>query len=188
MIETIGYQQVSPLVRACAVNADSSAFTAKTAGTTARPSGNLVFDLSPILGANGGFRARCRLFPIAGSPAASNDTFALRVWGWNRVNDPALPALYVPSILLEIACTVGAMTGVAGSAVLDTELFVDTITLTTEEKVGTVGQTTVLSPANDTPAFAEFRLHGAELLEFDFDQTLNSPTMNALLQFLGGEK
>ena len=186
MTPTIGYQLTDPGVRALAANANTSAFTAKTAATTTRPSGNLVYDLGGILGAGGGFRARCKLTPFGAGSA--NDTFSLRVYGWSRVVSADKPDLYWPQILLEIACTLGAMTGVAGGPVLDTELFVDTITVVTEEKVGTVGQTTVMSPANDTPAFAEFRLHGAELLEFDFDQTLNSPTMNALLQFLGGEK
>lgn len=193
MVETIGYQLVSPLVRACPVNANTSAFTAKTAGTTTRPAGNLVFDLAPILGAGGGFRARCRLFPIG--VGSNDDAFSLRVWGWSRfdfgASGSAAP-VWVPAELLEVSCTLGSFAGVAGGLVAATELFADTITMVKEPTLAAdvtpAGTTEIMSPANDTPAWVEFRLRGVELLEFDFDQTTNTPTMNALLQFLGGEK
>jgi len=191
MTPTIGYQLTAPLVRACPANAATSAFTAKTAATTTRPSGNLVYDLAPVLGAGAGFRARVRVFPIG--VGAANDAFSLRVWGWSRIGSGDAPGtLWVPAELGEYACTLGAFTGVAGSPVLATELFADTITVvkepTTVADTTNGGTTEIMSPVNDQPAWLELRLRGVELLEFDFDQTTNTPTMNCLLQFLGGEK
>lgn len=185
-------QLTAPLVRACATNANSSGFTAKTAGVTTKPSGNLVY---PIADPGYSFRSRVRVFPIG--IGADGDAFSIRVWGWNRCgsgNDVG-GIIWIPSILGEFTCTLSTFVGVAGSPVLNTERFADTLGLvakigepTTTANTTRDGLTELYSPENNTPAWVEFSLRGAELLEFDFDQTTNTPTMNALLQFLGGPK
>lgn len=175
-----------PLVKALAVNATTSAFTAKTAAVLTRPSGNLVTDLTAGV-PSGKVPARLRLFPYAA--AASNDTFAMRVWGWSRVG----ATTYVPAILGDFTCTVGAFTGCTGGDVLSTELFVDTIAIvaatgeaTTTANTTRDGTAVLYSPANDTPGYVEVPVRGCELVEFDFDQTLNTPAMNCLIGFLEG--
>ena len=179
-------QLTSPLVRACAANATSSAFTAKTAATLTKPSGNLVF---PIAEPGYSFRSRVRIYPIG--LGASNDAYSMRVYGWSRIGSGASPnTLWIPALLGEFGVVLGAFVGVASSPVLATEQFADTITIVSEPTVAALttndGTTEVFSPTNDTPAWLELRLRGSELLEFDFDYTTNTPGMNALLQFLGG--
>lgn len=192
-------QLTAPLVRACATNASSTGFTAKTAGVTTKPSGNLVYPVAEI---GYEFRSRMRLWPIG--VGSENDAFSIRIWGWNRSGsgNGAGGIIWLASILGEFSCTLGKYVGVANSPVLATERFADTITVVSEpttrdgeltpstdaETFTTQGTTEIFSPANDTPGWVELRLRGAELLEFDFDQTTGTPTMNALLQFLGGPK
>lgn len=178
--------------KAVATNANTSAFTAKTALRTTEPSGNLVFRLADEFG--GLVPSHARIFPYG--LGSDNDAFSLRVWGWTRygtVTDASAGTsrqFWLPSMFLEISATISAFVGVAGYAVLNTERFADTITVVAtvgEPKVvagaSTNGIVIVYSPVNDTPAWVETPLWGAELLEFDFDQTTNTPTMNAMLHF-----
>lgn len=188
----IGHQMTSPLVRALATNASSTGFTAKTAGVTTKPSGNLVY---PIADPGYAFRSRVRIFPIG--LGSDNDVFSLRVWGWSRCGSGNGEAgiIWIPAMLGEFACTISTFVGVAGSPVLATERFADTISIvatvgepTLTADVTRTGTTELYSPANDTPAWVELRLRGIELLEFDFDQTTGTPSCNCLLQFLGGSE
>lgn len=174
------------MAKAMATNANTSAFTAKTALVKTRPSGNLVTELAPTSG--GKVPARVRIFPYG--LGSNNDAFSMRVWGWTQLGPTSAP-LWLPAALGEFACTISAFSGVAGGNVLNTELFADTITVvatvgepTITADVTRAGTAVVFSPANDTPAWVEISLRGIELLEFDWDQTTNTPTMNALLQFL----
>lgn len=177
-------QMVSDLRKALATNATTASFTIPAA-TVTRPSGNLVLDLNATPGQTQ--NGRVKLFPYG--LGSANDAFSMRLWGWHHVgNDSAGNILWVPSLLVELACTVGAATGVANSPVLNTELFCDTITVVSEPSrtadVTRAGETVVYSPANDSVAWAAVMLHGAELLQWDFDQTTNTPTMNCLYAFL----
>lgn len=186
MTETIGYQLTTPLVRACPVNANTSAFTAKTAGVLVEPTGNLVYQIADP---GYGFRGRVRIFPIG--MGSDEDAFSFRIWGWTRIGSGVSPGtLWIPGELGEYGAVLGTFAGVTASPVLNTELFADTITVVKEPvttaDVTNAGTTEIMSPANNTPAWIELRLHGVEKLEFDFDQTTNTPTMNLLLQFLGG--
>lgn len=114
---------------------------------------------------------------------SSNDGFSMRVLGWKRIRSGTLFDLWVPVKLLEVACLLGASTGVAGSPVLNTELLCDTITIVSGS--GNAGVSVdVLDPADDTIAHFVMALKGFSKLEFTFDQTTNTPTMNALISEL----
>jgi hypothetical protein len=123
---------------------------------------------------------------------ASNDAFSMRVLGWNVIGDaqPQSLPLWVSQPLIEVACTVGAAAGVVGSPVLATELFVDTIAPvalkqpTITSVAGTEGKTFFYSPADDTAAYIDVPLMGSELIQFLWDQTTNTPEMNALIRWL----
>lgn len=186
MSSKIGHQLTAPLVRACVTNANTSSFTAKTAAVIVEPSGNLVY---PIAEPGFEFRGRVRIFPIG--LGANNDAYSFRVWGWSRIGSGVSPGtLWVPAELGEYSCILGNFIGVALSPVLATEFFADTVAVVKEPvttaDVTNAGTTEIFSPANDTPGWIELRLRGVEKLEFDFDQTTNTPTCNLLLQFLGG--
>lgn len=170
-----------------AANATSANFTAKTAMRTAEPTGNLVIRLSDVFG--GVVPSHARFFPYG--LGSDNDVFSLRLWGWTRYHTVTTKVLYLPTMLMEVSCTVSTFVGVAGRDVLNTERFADTISI-----VATVGQPTVsadvtpsgtlvlYSPANDTPGWVQTCLYGSEFLELDFDQTTGTPEMNTLIQFL----
>lgn len=180
----IVHQQIGALKKALATNANTSSFTNPVA-QTARPSGNLAIDFNAIPGML--FDGAIRFFPYG--LGSANDVYSVRVWGWNHIGDQS-PGniLWLPALLGEYACTLGAAAGVASSPVLNTELFCDTITVVSEPTytadVTRKGATEIMSPANDTAAWLRMRLHGIELLSFDFDQTTNTPTANLLYELL----
>lgn len=180
-----------PLRRARAVNSSSSAFTAfadtltEPKGDDGTAAGRTIIDIA--LSGGGQVPTFLDIYPFA--LANNNDTFSLRVLAWQRL----LPTIadgrfqWAACELTELACTVGASTGVAGGVVLDTELYVDTITIVSEETITAAttrqGTVQVFSPANDTKAFARIDLEGVEKIELVFDQTLNTPLMNALYRY-----
>lgn len=177
--------KLRPLAKVLSANANTSGFTAKTALATTRPSSN-VLDLGQY--SSGGVLP-CAIILYPYGLGSNNNVFSLRVWGWNRYLGQEL---WVPHQLAELSCTLSAFAGVAGQAILNTELFCDTISI-----VATVGEPTttanttrdgtieLYSPANDQPAWAKINTYGAEILEFDFDQTTGTPTMNALYKLIG---
>lgn len=180
-------QTANPFRRALATNSSDANFVSKAA-TITEPTNDGVLTLVPSSG--GLFPERLELIPFGVS--AANDTFSMRVLGWSPVLLDTKTTLWVPVTLGEFACTLGAMTGVAGAAVLNTELFVDTITMVAarnEDRVIGAGtavnsDTYVNSPANDTPAHIRLRISGYQKVEFIFDQTLNTPTMNTLYRYI----
>ena len=110
----------------------------------------------------------------------NNDVFDVRVYGMKRVDKAIRPAataatynLWVPILLCDLTCTVGARTGVAGSPVVATELFVDTITVNDGNDGVSIE---VVSPAEDMIAHVIVDTKGCEFLKFDWDQTTGSPT------------
>jgi hypothetical protein len=175
-----------PLQKACVANVNAAAFTAKTAAQLTVPSGNAVNQIAAVDGGGGRLPNRIRIYPYG--LGANNDAFALRLWSWYRGHNPDT---WYSSILTQINCTMSAYTGVAGGQVLNTEAFADTISLvaligepTYTADVTRFGRVELYTPANDTPAWVELPLREPELLEWDFDQTTNTPTMNALYQLI----
>lgn len=173
-----------PLVKAFETNLDATAFTLKVP-TTTKPSGNGVLVLGP-----GAVPQRMRLFPYG--LGADGDVFVLRVTGWHRIGSGPFPGtLWFPETLAELTCTMSTFVGVAGSPVLATERFADTIVSVTTVGEPSVasdvtrdGTFVIFSPANNTPAWVLMDTYGCELLQFDIDQTTNTPPANALVQFL----
>jgi len=170
--------------RALAANSTATSF-ASTPSATARPSG---IDICAPGGKVAPWGVRLMPFGLG----SSNDAFSMRVLGWNVIGDaqPQSLPLWISQPLVEIACTVGAATGVAGSPVLATELFVDTIAPvalkqpTINAGAATEGKTFFYSPADDTAAYIDVPLVGSEIITFLWDQTTNTPEMNTLYRFL----
>ncbi len=118
-----------------------------------------------------------KLIPYA--LASDTNTFNVRVIAWFSVsppdNDPN-KNLYIPVPICELACTVSTPTGLAGTQVLNTELFCDTITITS----GDTSLVKVFSAANDTIAWAVIDFLGAPWVEVTFDVNSGPTSMNAL--------
>jgi hypothetical protein len=109
--------------------------------------------------------------------AGSDDTtFSMRVIGWQRAfkrsadrNDD-LEGLWVPQTLAEFACTLCTSVGIAGRSAINTDRFVDTITLT-----GTSGNddvdVSITSPADNTIGHVIIDLKAVQKVEITFDMT-----------------
>ena len=87
--------------------------------TITEPTGNGVFAMDQSVGFNSA------AFAFFGGNS-NNGTFTARITGWRKLGD-----LWIPVPLLALAGTLGAMTGVAGQAVTNSQLFADTLTAST---------------------------------------------------------
>ena len=97
------------LRKAIAINSTATDFTAKIP-TTTEPTGTGVFRLTDVtygVGVDGKVPDRILLLPYGGN--ASNDIFNMRVWGWSPTYGPDFSnvVIYVPVLLVELACTLG---------------------------------------------------------------------------------
>lgn len=175
-----------PGKRVLAANANTSSFASKVP-TITEPTNDGVLDL---LNAGTGVIVPqyLKLWPIGLS--ANDDAYSMRVIGWTRIGSgPNAGTLWYPTVLCELACIMGSTTGVAGSPVLNTEFFCDVITVVTQGVIAgtdnalatTFGNIEITSPGNDLIAYALIPTMGFEKLEFQFDQTTNTPTMNVLV-------
>lgn len=174
-----------PWRKALAANASTSSFAAKVA-TLTEPSGDGVASLTTVPGGE----VPCHVLLLPYGLGADDDAFSLRLVGWRRIGSGPYPGvLWVPTTLAELSCTISTSVGVAAAPVINTERFADTITIvanmepTTTADTTRMGTFTIFSPANNTPAWAMIPTQGVEKLEFLFDQTTNTPTMNCLIAF-----
>lgn len=171
------------LVPALATNNNDSSFAAKVP-TATPPTNDGVIDLK----AGGGVEVPEWLDVYPVGVGSDEDAFSLRVIGWRRLgtNAPA-KQLWVPAVLAEVACTLGTAAGVAGTPLGSSTLFADTITIVHEPTITAdvtrLGTVEVFNPADNTVAYFRVKLHGVERVEFTFDQTTNSPTMNVLIAY-----
>jgi hypothetical protein len=175
-----------PGKRVLAANATTSSFASKIP-TLTEPTNDGVLDL---LNAGTGIIVPryLKVWPIGLS--SNDDAFSVRVLGWTRIGTgPSPGVLWYPTILCELACIMGAAVGIAGSPVLNTEAFCDTITVVTQGVITgtdnalatTIGNVEITSPGNDLIAYAVVPTLAFEKLEFQFDQTTNTPTMNVIV-------
>jgi hypothetical protein len=138
-----------------------------------------VYDLA----ATGIKPVSARIIPFG--TGSATQTFSVRVIGWTDAQPTfgtSSAVLWVPTILCEYLCTLSTAVGVAGSAVLDTERFVDTLSLVANR--GTDGQdTTRLSPTGNLLANFVVNLRGSKMIELCYSVGTNTDC-NALVQFI----
>ncbi len=177
-----------PFQKALTTNSAATSFASKIP-TITEPANDGVINLVA-----GGNSVPQRMIVLPYGLGADNDVFDLRIIGWRHIGagPTAAAVLWVPTILAGLTCTISAVVGIALAPVIETERFADTITLTANTAeptitAATTRQGTVLihSPTTDfAPAYAIVTLYGVEKVEFSFDPTTNTPTMNALIAFL----
>jgi len=145
-------------------NSTDSAFPARTA-TTTEPTGQGIVNLSrPDYGQP---VQEWVQFLFYGTDAA-NETFDARILGWRKViteSDGTATALWVPTIIAQVACTLSTFTGVSGAVVTNTEFFCDTLAVTLANTL----QVQVNSQTNDTPGNVLVNTVGYNKLEVLFD-------------------
>lgn len=153
-------------VKARSVNATDSSFPSRIP-TTTEPSADGVIDLAPLAG-----RVADNLLLIPYGTGSENDTFDLRVIGWRKVD-----TLWIPVILAEVACTLSAAVGVASAPVINSERFVDTLSLTIGNQNASAE---VVSPGDDVLAHLMLDVKGFSKVEITFAIDTGATGMNAL--------
>jgi hypothetical protein len=104
----------------------------------------------------------------------------MRALGWRQITN-TLGTLYIPIVLCEVACTLGSATGIAGAPVLNTELFVTTITLTTGNNNVDVD---FISPGSNLIGSVMLNVKGCPIVETEFAITASTTSMNCLYAVL----
>lgn len=156
-------------------NDGSTSFTAPSPLFNAEPSSNI----QRVCQTSSGYIPKEVLLIFFGAGDA-NDVFDARLYGWHRVPNGPNHFDFVPTLLADLSCTLGATTGVAGAHVGASELYVDTISINTQWE--TVANTTndgtieLMSPASDLIAHVAIPIWGSEILQLDFDMTTGDPT------------
>lgn len=153
-----------------AINDTSAAFPARIA-TTTKPSGANVFSRQ----AGAVIENNAILIPFGAG--ADNTTFDMRVIGWETVSNGTL---WVPVALAQYSCTLCAAVGVAGSDLIATDRFADTITAASWNPAG---GTEIVSPTGDLIGSIIMDMKAFTLYEINFDMT-GGTSGNCLLKWL----
>ncbi len=163
-----------PYQKARATDATDTSFASKVP-TTTEPTSDGVVELAKTS------LAPTWLMLIPYATAGDNDTADVRVIGWRRVTASAV-TLWVPTILLQFSATFSTAVGVAGSPVLATQRFADTLS-DPATGMGAIGvNCQPSSPANNTPGHYLFDARGCQKVEVLLDATAAGTTgMNALI-------
>lgn len=147
--------------------------------SAAQATASAVFDF-----ANAGAFVQNSLLLKPYGAGANNNTFSLRVIGWRKMIEDGNDATSVwdPTVLCELACTLSSVPiGLAGKVILDTDLFADTITITT----GNAGVSLdVVSPTGDVAALAMIDFKGFQKVEVTFTTGGSATNCNSLLAVL----
>lgn len=95
------------------------------------------------------------LIPYAAG--ADNTTFDVRVIGWRSVGPVVTrgSAQWIPTIIVDLACTASSAVGIAGQTPTSTDRFVDAMTVTTG--IAVVPTVTANTPATAVISTAGFR-------------------------------
>jgi Ca2+-binding RTX toxin-like protein len=104
------------------------------------------------------------------SIGADDTTYDVRINFWERVGDDPETAVWFAYASATLSATASTYVGLAGKDVLNTERFADTLTLTANSGNDDV-TISIVSPANNTPAYIDIDFGGAELMEVTFDMT-----------------
>lgn len=164
--------------------------TNQTAGTITLPAflsqepiGDGFYPLNPISGSG---PKRALIFPFG--TAAANKTFTMEIFVWRQTRphptDPNIRTCWLPYPVAAFTCTTGAMVGLAGCYVDNTQFMCDTIVA-----AGTVGVAgvdyNIRTPADDTAASVDVAVYGASVLGILFGVgTSEAVDANALVATL----
>lgn len=168
--------------KARSVNQTSNGYVSKIAtGTTPNGDAGTATGASIITLCHEGITGVSGAVILPYGVGSNNNTFSMRVIGWDRIGNDPNTLLWVPVMLLEVQVTLSSScVGVAGREVVATELFADTIAL-----VGTSGNPNVsceiISPANDTIAHLTLTFKGFAKAELSFTTGASATSCNALV-------
>lgn len=117
-----------------------------------------------------------------------DQTFKARLTGWKQTPglDSSLASLWVPVTLFEVTCTLSTMIGIAASDVVNTNRFVDTITLTAAYGTTVPGDPNtlaVVSPGSNLMAHLVCPIKGFGAFQFTFDRNSSAAACNGLFYY-----
>ena len=150
-----------------------------TGNSAAQATSSAVFDLT---GDFGGAAPNAVVIKPYGA-GSNNNTFSLRIIGWAKIDegDPATVE-WDPTVLVELAVTLSSTPiGLAGRVIVATDLFADTIALTTGNDDVSCD---IVSPTGDVAAHAVADLKGFTKLEVTFTTGGSATNCNALIRFI----
>jgi hypothetical protein len=126
-----------------------------------------------------------RVLVLPYGTTSNNHTGNVRLVGWRGLNLGAgKPTLWMPTVLCELAFTLSSTpVGIAGCDVVATELFADTITVTTGSTTANSQILNVVSGAGDYVAYAVQELFGFQKLELSF-KVGTATDLNALIALM----
>lgn len=164
-------------IKGQSTNSTASSFSA-LADTVTRPTGSAtrtIIDLSQSAGM-AGVRARNTLAVVPYGGNDNNDIINVKVSVWNRFKERVtngVADLWTARLVCEVQCTLSSsLVGVAGQHVVATELYADTLTLTTGIAVLHNGT------ADVDKAWFECDVAGNDLVEITGDLGTGGDTMN----------
>lgn len=181
--------QSGPLAKARSVNYTTNGFPSLVptttepvvdAGTATGQAAIALGSQTPAL--SGLARNSAIVLPYGADAAINNKTGSMRVIGWGSIDSPTSQSgrLWIPVPLVEVQCTFnGTQIGVAGKALIATEGFASTITLTGTTANANVG-VEIVSPANSTIGYLIVDLRGFQKIEFIFTTGGSVTSCNAL--------
>lgn len=166
------------LRKALATNSTSTAFTAKNTSATA-PSGDGIFNLLDNSGFNVGLDVPRWIKLIPFGTNGDNDTFDMRLYGWNKVRGEDI---YVPFLLVDISVILCARTATTIAA--DTFL-ADTIVVN-DGPADNGPFRSLIDAQEDIATSLLVDLRGAQYIEFDWDLAgaQEAASMNCLFSLL----
>lgn len=150
---------ITPIRAVLTAGTTQATFVARTVMTTEPTGGNVINLATNDWGHGINVPDRLKVIPVGGT--TENQTFDMRIWGWNKL---ATTNHYVPTFLVHVSATVGSVPIAAlgaGAMIVDTLLLV----------AGTSNVDVLHSPANNTPAYAIIKVQGCQYMDFDWDMT-----------------
>jgi hypothetical protein len=149
--------------------------------TATEPTGDGVIELGGSGNSKGAYTQN-GIVVVSYGTGSNNDTFSTRLIGWRQLGEAtAATALWIPVVLVEMACTLSAVVGVAGKIIVAGERFVDTMVLTTGDAGVSVD---TVSPTGDVVAHFVADVKGFQKAELTFQITSGTTDMNALVALL----
>ena len=108
-----------------------------------------------------------RLLFIPFGTAAANKTFTMEIVAWRKTQDHPtdsnLRGLWIAYPIAAFTCTLGAMTGMTGKYVDNTQFFCDTIVAATAPIGSAVVDFNIRTPTDDSVASVDIAIYGASV-------------------------
>ena len=151
-----------PFKKARTTNATATSFTAKIPKAT-EPSGAGIFNLlDQANGLGGGFFVPKYLQLIPFGTDGNNDTFDMRLYGWNKLEGAAV---WIPQLLIDVSVVLG---DIAGTVIAADNFMADSLTVN-DGAIDNGIWRSFIDCQEDMVGSVMVHTRGCQYIEFDFD-------------------